>query len=72
MALDTSIITEAFAHIRDNRATMSQSDQDTYLAGKLKAFVESATVTYTTSSLSAPSGGGVVFIAGTSGIATLS
>jgi hypothetical protein len=47
MALDTTIITSAFAHIRAN-PSMPQTDQETYIANAIKQFVLGLQITYTT------------------------
>jgi hypothetical protein len=58
MALDTSIITNAMAHIRAN-PSMAAADQESYLANAFKTFVEGATITYT-AGLTTAAGGGPV------------
>lgn len=55
MALDVSILTNAWAHIRAN-PKMSQTDQESYLAAAMKSFVEGADVMYVTGTLNSPSG----------------
>jgi len=59
MALDISILTDAFKQIRDSAGKLSTSEQDLKLANAIAQFVASADVIYTVG-LIAPSGGGPV------------
>lgn len=69
MALDVSILTNAWAHIRAN-PKMSQTDQESYLAAAMKSFVEGADVIYQPN-LTSATGGAVSAVAPTDTIAKL-
>lgn len=69
MALDTSILTNAWARMRAN-PNMPQTDQDTILATALAQFVASADVIYQTN-LTSATGGAVTAVASDISIAKL-